>query len=91
MKNFLVIILFFGRISEPAVELANKLIEISPFSRGKVFFTNSGSEANDTTVKLLWFINKRKGKPHRRKNNNSYQLLPWCNCSFSIYDWKTLQ
>ena len=36
---------FFGRISEPAVRLADKLIEISPFSRGKVFFTNSGSEA----------------------------------------------
>ena len=58
---------FFGRIAEPAVQLADKLIEISPFSRGKVFFTNSGSEANDTTVKLLWFINKRKGKPQRRK------------------------
>ena len=58
---------FFGRISEPAVRLADKLIEISPFSRGKVFFTNSGSEANDTTVKLLWFINRRKGKPQRRK------------------------
>lgn len=58
---------FFGRISEPAVQLADKLIEISPFSRGKVFFTNSGSEANDTTVKLLWFINRRKGKPQRRK------------------------
>ena len=58
---------FFGRISEPAVKLADKLIEISPFSRGKVFFTNSGSEANDTTVKLLWFINRRKGKPQRRK------------------------
>ena len=28
---------FFGRISEPAVRLADKLIEISPFSRGKVF------------------------------------------------------
>ena len=58
---------FFGRISEPAVQLADKLIEISPFDRGKVFFTNSGSEANDTTVKLLWFINRRKGKPNRRK------------------------
>ena len=58
---------FFGRISEPAVQLADKLIEISPFSRGKVFFTNSGSEANDTTVKLLWFINRRKGNPQKRK------------------------
>jgi adenosylmethionine-8-amino-7-oxononanoate aminotransferase len=58
---------FFGRISEPAVELADKLIEISPFESGKVFYTNSGSEANDTAVKLLWFINRRKGKPKKRK------------------------
>ena len=49
------------------MQLADKLIEISPFNSGKVFFTNSGSEANDTTVKLLWFINRRKGKPDRRK------------------------
>jgi 4-aminobutyrate--pyruvate transaminase len=66
---------FFGRISEPAVLLADKLIEISPFSKGKVFYTNSGSEANDTTVKLLWFINRRNGKPHKRKiitRYNSY-------------------
>ena len=66
---------FFGRISEPAVLLADKLIEISPFNKGKVFYTNSGSEANDTTVKLLWFINRRNGNPHKRKiitRYNSY-------------------
>ena len=65
MKSFPVI-LFFGRISEPAVQLADKLIEISPFGSGKVFFTNSGS-SNDTTVKLLWFINRRKRKPIEEK------------------------
>ncbi|MAV82289.1 MAG: aspartate aminotransferase family protein [Pelagibacteraceae bacterium] len=58
---------FFGRISEPAVLLADKLIEISPFNDGKVFFTNSGSEANDTCVKLLWFLNRRKGFKKRTK------------------------
>ena len=58
---------FFGRIAEPAVALADKLIEISPFNKGKVFFTNSGSEANDTTVKLLWFINRKKGLSNKRK------------------------
>ena len=66
---------FFGRISEPAVLLADKLIEISPFNKGKVFYTNSGSEANDTTVKLLWFMNRRNGNPQKRKiitRYNSY-------------------
>ena len=33
----------------------------------KVFFTNSGSEANDTAVKILWMLNKRTGHPQKRK------------------------
>ena len=58
---------FFGRVSDTAVALAEKVIEVSPFSTGKVFFTNSGSEANDTAVKMLWMINHVAGRPERRK------------------------
>ena len=58
---------FFGRLSEETLQLAEKLIEVSPFNEGKVFFTNSGSEANDTAVKILWMLNKRKGQPRKRK------------------------
>ena len=48
---------FFGRIADVAVELSEKLVEVSPFETGRVFFTNSGSEANDTMVKMLWMLN----------------------------------
>ena len=58
---------FFGRISEPAVELSERLLELAPVPMDKVFFTNSGSEANDTVVKMLWMINRSVGKPQRRK------------------------
>lgn len=58
---------FFGRVPETAVALADKLIKVSPFERGKVYFTNSGSEANDTMVKMLWMLNRARGKPERRK------------------------
>ncbi len=58
---------FFGRMSDQTVMLSEKLIEVSPFSRGKVFYTNSGSEANDTLVKMLWFLNRAEGKPERTK------------------------
>jgi adenosylmethionine-8-amino-7-oxononanoate aminotransferase len=54
-------------VSDATVALSEKLIEVSPFASGKVFFTNSGSEANDTTVKMLWMINQRRGEPNRRK------------------------
>lgn len=58
---------FFGRVSDVTVELAEKLIDVSPFDKGKVFFTNSGSEANDTAVKMLWLMHARHGEPQRRK------------------------
>lgn len=57
----------FGRLSEETMALSEKLIEVSPFKQGKVFLCNSGSEANDTVVKMLWMLNKRNGKPKKRK------------------------
>ena len=58
---------FFGRMSDQTVMLSEKLVEVSPFRRGKVFYTNSGSEANDTMVKMLWFLHASEGNPQRRK------------------------
>tara|TARA_Y100000590_G_scaffold453833_1_gene599597 strand:- start:1411 stop:2745 length:1335 start_codon:yes stop_codon:yes gene_type:complete len=57
----------FGRLSEETLELSNKIIEVSPFDDGKVFLCNSGSEANDTMIKMLWMLNLRKGYPNKRK------------------------
>jgi len=57
----------FGRLSEETLELADKIIEVSPFEDGKVFFCNSGSEANDTLIKMLWMLNTYKGLPEKRK------------------------
>ena len=57
----------FGRLSEETLELSNKLIEVSPFNQGRVFFCNSGSEANDTMIKMLWMFNARTGNPNKRK------------------------
>lgn len=59
--------LFAGRSHEPGIALAEKLKEISPFPAGKVFFANSGSEANDTQIKLFWYINNARGKPEKKK------------------------
>lgn len=58
---------FFGRMSDQTVALSERLIDVSPWDRGKVFYTNSGSEANDTMVKMLWFMARAEGTPHKRK------------------------
>ena len=33
----------------------------------KVFFNNSGSEANDTAIKMVWYYNNALGRPHKKK------------------------
>jgi 4-aminobutyrate--pyruvate transaminase len=59
--------LFGAKGMEPAIELAEKLKEIAPVPISKVFFTSSGSEANDTQVKLAWYMNNARGKPEKKK------------------------
>src|SRR4051794_16879124 len=59
--------LFTGKSHDPAIELAEKLKEIAPVPTSKVFFCNSGSEANDTQVKLVWYMNNGLGRPQKKK------------------------
>ncbi|MDU9003947.1 aspartate aminotransferase family protein [Sedimentitalea todarodis] len=58
---------FGGRSHGPAIDLAEKLIRLAPVPMSKVFFTNSGSEANDSVLKLLWYRSNAMGKPQRKK------------------------
>ncbi len=58
---------FASKAVEPAIELADFLIEQAPVPMSKVFFTNSGSEANDTQVKLVWYYNNILGRPEKKK------------------------
>jgi len=51
----------------PAMELAEFLVERAPVPMSKVLFTNSGSEANDTQVKLVWYYNNILGRPKKKK------------------------
>ncbi len=59
--------LFGGRTHEPAIELAEKVKELYPIPMARVFFCNSGSEANDTQVKLIWYMMNALGKPAKKK------------------------
>ena len=59
--------LFAGKTNEPSVLLAEKLIEMVPFNAGRVFFGLSGSDANDTQMKLMWYYNNAIGRPDKKK------------------------
>ncbi len=58
---------FGGKAAPPTIDLAAKLIELAPVPMSKVFFANSGSEANDTAIKLAWYYNNALGRPEKKK------------------------
>jgi len=59
--------IFGGKSHDAAIALAEKLKEISPAPASKIFFTCSGSEANDTQIKLVWYYNNARGKTEKKK------------------------
>ncbi|QJP15188.1 aminotransferase class III-fold pyridoxal phosphate-dependent enzyme [Starkeya sp. ORNL1] len=59
--------IFGGKSHDPAIELAEKLKDMAPVPISKVFFTCSGSEANDTQMKLVWYMNNALGRPNKKK------------------------
>ena len=59
--------IFGGKSHDPAIELAEKLKEMAPVPVSKIFFCSSGSEANDTQVKLVWYYNNALGRPRKKK------------------------
>lgn len=58
---------FNGISNEPSIRLSEKLLSLAPKSMRRVFYGSSGSDANDTAVKLLWYYNICRGKPQKRK------------------------
>ena len=53
--------------NEPQIRLADRLLALMPGRMSKVFFGNSGSDANDTQVKLVWYYNNLRGKTRKKK------------------------
>jgi len=77
---------FFGRTAAPVIDLAERLIELAPTPMKRVYFVNSGSEANDTAIKMLWMLNKSAGKPEKRKiisRKSAYHGTTVASCSLN--------
>ena len=58
---------FTAKSHEPVIDLAEMLIERAPVPMSKVFFANSGSEANDTAIKMAWYFNNALGRHEKKK------------------------
>jgi 4-aminobutyrate---pyruvate transaminase len=77
---------FNGRSNAAAVALAEKLLTLAPVPMSKVFFANSGSEANDSAVKLVWYFHNAIGKPLKKKiiaRKNAYHGVTVAAASLS--------
>jgi 4-aminobutyrate--pyruvate transaminase len=59
--------MFGGKAHQPGIDLADKLASMVPVQDARVFFGNSGSDANDTHIKLLRYYFNAIGKPEKRK------------------------
>ena len=57
---------FFKTAAPPAIELAKALVDITPEGLNHVFFTNSGSEANDTIVRMVRHYWNLAGQPSKK-------------------------
>lgn len=77
---------FNHRSNAAAIALAEKLLSMAPVPMSKVFFANSGSEANDTAVKLVWYYHNAIGKPGKKKiiaRRNAYHGVTVAAASLS--------
>jgi len=57
---------FFNTTHTPAIELAELLSEVTPAHLNHVFFTGSGSESNDTIVRMVRYYWDCLGKPDKK-------------------------
>jgi 4-aminobutyrate--pyruvate transaminase len=78
--------IFAHKAHDVGIELAEKLLSIAPVPMSKVFFVNSGSEANDTVVKLVWYYNNALGRPKKKKilsRNKAYHGVTVASASLT--------
>jgi 4-aminobutyrate--pyruvate transaminase len=58
---------FAAKSHDPMIDLSEMLIQRAPVPMSKVFLANSGSEANDTAIKMVWYFNNAVGRPQKKK------------------------
>lgn len=58
---------YAGHTTDELALLSDRLVKMAPGKMSKVFYGMSGSDANETQVKLVWYYNNLRGKPKKKK------------------------
>jgi len=58
---------YVGHGTEASITLAKMVLDRAPAHMSKVYFGLSGSDANETNVKLIWYYNNILGRPEKKK------------------------
>ena len=58
---------YVGHGTEASVTLAKMIIDRAPVNMSRVYFGLSGSDANETNIKLVWYYNNILGRPEKKK------------------------
>ncbi len=58
---------YVGHSNEPLIELSQRVLQWAPAGMSKIYYGMSGSDANETNIKLVWHYWAVRGQPQRRK------------------------
>lgn len=58
---------YVGHGTEASITLAKMVLDRAPSNMSKVYFGLSGSDANETNIKLVWYMNNILGQPEKKK------------------------
>ena len=58
---------YVGHGTETSITLAKMIMDRAPAHMSKVYFGLSGSDANETNIKLVWYYNNILGRPQKKK------------------------
>ncbi|MGV6812741.1 MAG: aminotransferase [Brevirhabdus sp.] len=58
---------YVGHGTEASITLAKMVLDRAPEHMSKVYFGQSGSDANETNIKLVWYYNNILGRPEKKK------------------------
>ncbi len=58
---------YVGHGTEASIRLAAKMVDLAPDHMSRVYFGLSGSDANETNIKLVWYMNNILGRPEKKK------------------------